>query len=243
MAYAESTSWGMAAAAGGNLVEVEVGAQGAILVRSSLCPGKQVKSEVLRPDWDANVEPSPGSSLIGILSKRDGKPLFVVPDVGWTRWALQLSPVYLNSVCRVAAAEAQPAQALRPGWRDLLQKIDQRARDEASRLAFEFSIWADDLSETELTAIVQQISVFPVPEAEALRWTVFLRRVPPGPTLLALLRVSEASSKPFFKTFLKTYKQLLANDSRFIAFCRDLNLAERPEVCPPLPDRAPPERN
>lgn len=177
--------------------------------------------------------------MLGFLTMADGREAFVVPDVGWTRWALQLSPAYLSAVCAVAAGADEPTDVLRTAWRDLLAKLDQRARDEASRLAFEFHVWAADLSEGELTAIVQQISIFPVGEAEALRWTVFFRQVPPGPTLLALLRVAETSGKPFFRTFLQTYKQLMVGDATFIAFCANRPVAERPEACPPLPEMRP----
>lgn len=219
------------------MVEVEVGAKGSVRIMASPCPGTPVEGEILTPEWSIAVKATAGSQLLGLLSGPPGRQTLRVPDVGWTRWALQLSPVYLQVVCQVAAGVDRPEPLLREGWRALLQKLDQRARDEASRLAFEHPAWALDLSDAELTAIVQQISVFPVPEAEALRWTNFLRQLPPGPTLLAFLRVAETSGKSFFRTFLATYRQMQEGDSAFIAFCSGLVLAERPEVCPPLPEK------
>lgn len=189
----------------------------------------------------AGVPPSgldgvlPGSELLALILPDGAEGRLFVPDLAWSRWALELSAPYHAVVCARLHGALDDA-ALRAAWLDLLRHIDQRAREEAARLAADMPHWAQSLREAELVAMVEALSLFPVPSDEQERWLEFLLLVPPGPLQLALLRAAEGSSRPFFATFVARFGERWRDDAAFRAQCAALSLAQRPEACPSLPE-------
>ncbi len=234
-------SWARVATDGGALVDVEVLDRGTVKVSRYLCALQAPLPEQVRPAWKMMRHPVSGSQVVGFLRQvPEAGWLFIVPDASWTRWTLSLSDAYREAVCQLAAGQKASETGLRKAWIQLLDRVDQRARDEASRLAADFPHWANDLSEPEVIAIFQTLAVFPVNDAEADRWLKFLVSIPPGPVLAAVLNAADGSTRPFFRLFLNEFRRRRYTDPAFMAFCAVLRSSERPELCPPQPDRPEP---
>lgn len=224
-------SWGGSAQAGGRLVEVTVRGDGGLQVRRDLC-ATAAASEVLQGvRWSApGPRPRVGSQLAGVLHPHHGNLELRVPDPGWTRWALELSPTYRNAICAVLAGA--PSAELYAGFLELLVTPDPRARDEASRLAQDFPEWAGRLGGDGLSRLLNTLAQAPVPPEESMRWAAFLTALPPGDALVAVLRTAESSARPVFRMFLDRFRLLRGNDPGVAAMCRRMPADARPQSCP-----------